>query len=57
VFVFWELTEIVITWFFFPETKDGTLEELAEVFEAPNPVQKSLTNRDTVHGSEYSEYR
>lgn len=28
-----------------PETKDRTLEELLEVFDAPNPVKKSLDKR------------
>lgn len=32
-------------YFYFPETKDRTLEELAEVFEALNPVKKSLEKR------------
>lgn len=30
---------------YFPETKDRTLEELAEVFEAPDPVKASLEKR------------
>ncbi|KAK6593693.1 MFS monosaccharide transporter [Botrytis cinerea] len=46
VFVFWDLVEAAIIYFYFPETKDRTLEELAEVFEAPNPVQRSLEKRD-----------
>ncbi|KAH7195216.1 major facilitator superfamily domain-containing protein [Fusarium oxysporum] len=45
VFVFWDLFEAVFMYFLFPETKDQTLEELAEVFEAPNPVKKSLEKR------------
>ncbi|CEJ80033.1 Putative General substrate transporter [[Torrubiella] hemipterigena] len=45
VFVFWDLFEAVIIYFFWPETKDRTLEELSEVFEAPNPVKKSLEKR------------
>ena len=47
VFVFWDLFEVVIMYFYFPETKDRTLEELAEVFNAPNPVKKSLEKRST----------
>ncbi|EHA51908.1 lactose permease [Pyricularia oryzae 70-15] len=47
VFVFWDLFEGVIIYFFWPETKDRTLEELEEVFQAPNPVKKSLEKRDT----------
>lgn len=45
-FVFWDLFEVTIIYFYFPETKDRTLEELAEVFEAPNPVKKSLEPRN-----------
>ncbi|QPC80357.1 hypothetical protein HYE68_011109 [Fusarium pseudograminearum] len=45
VFVFWDLVEAVFIYFFFPETKDRTLEELSEVFDAPNPVKKSLEPR------------
>ncbi|KAH8879492.1 sugar transporter-like protein [Thozetella sp. PMI_491] len=45
VFVFWDLIEAVVIYMFWPETKDRTLEELAEVFEAPNPVIKSLEKR------------
>ena len=48
VFVFWDLFEVVIMYFYFPETKDRTLEELAEVFNAPNPVKKSLEKRSAV---------
>ncbi|KAK2778029.1 hypothetical protein FQN52_002934 [Onygenales sp. PD_12] len=45
-FVFWDIFEVVVMWFYFPETKERTLEELAEVFEAPNPVKRSLVRRD-----------
>lgn len=45
VFVFWDLLEAAFIFFFFPETKDRTLEELSEVFDAPNPVKKSLEPR------------
>lgn len=45
VFVFWDLLEVGVIYLYFPETKDRTLEELAEVFEAPNPVKKSLEKR------------
>ncbi|TPX18494.1 uncharacterized protein E0L32_011607 [Thyridium curvatum] len=46
VFVGWDLFEAAFMYFFFPETKDRTLEELEEVFAAPNPVKKSLEKRD-----------
>lgn len=45
VFVFWDLIEVAIMYFYFPETKDRTLEELEEVFSAKNPVKKSLEKR------------
>ena len=45
VFVFWDLIEVVFMYFYFVETKDRTLEELSEVFEAPNPVKKSKEKR------------
>ncbi|KAL9948964.1 hypothetical protein ACHAP6_007620 [Verticillium nonalfalfae] len=45
-FVFWDIFEGVVIYFFFPETKRRTLEELDEVFDAPNPVKKSLMKPD-----------
>ncbi|ORY68655.1 general substrate transporter [Pseudomassariella vexata] len=45
VFVFWDLFEATFMYFLFPETKERTLEELTEVFEARNPVTKSLERR------------
>ncbi|KAF4960747.1 hypothetical protein FSARC_10376 [Fusarium sarcochroum] len=46
VFVFWDLLEAAFIYFLFPETKDRTLEELNEVFEALDPVKKSLEPRN-----------
>ncbi|PQE07896.1 lactose permease protein [Rutstroemia sp. NJR-2017a WRK4] len=46
VFVFWDLVEAAVIYFYWPETKGRTLEELAEVFEAKNPVKRSLQKRD-----------
>ena len=48
VFVFWDLFEVAVMYFYFPETKDRTLEELEEVFAAPNPVKKSLEKRSAM---------
>ncbi|KAL2258160.1 hypothetical protein VTK26DRAFT_8644 [Humicola hyalothermophila] len=48
VFVFWDLIEAAVIYFYFPETKDRTLEELEEVFSAPNPVKKSLERRSAL---------
>jgi len=45
VFVFWDLIEWLVMYLYFPETKNRTLEELSEVFDAPNPVKKSLEKR------------
>ena len=45
VFVFWDLIEFTVIYFFFVETKNRTLEELNEVFNAKDPVQKSLQKR------------
>lgn len=49
-FVFWDLVEWVYMFFLFPEAKGCTLEEMDEIFNAPNPVAKSLEKRgsDTV---------
>lgn len=44
-FVFWDLVEWVYMFFLFPETKGRTLEEMDEIFDAPNPVAKSLETR------------
>ncbi|KAJ5995552.1 lactose permease [Penicillium waksmanii] len=54
-FVFWDIFEGVFIYFFFAETKDRTLEEMNEIFEAKNPVKKSLekpniqTVSNTIH--------
>nr|AEE69031.1 Mfs1 transporter [Colletotrichum lindemuthianum] len=45
VFIFWDLFEAAFIYFFWPETKGRTLEELEEVFSAANPVAKSLEKR------------
>ncbi|KAH7142665.1 lactose permease [Dactylonectria estremocensis] len=42
VFIIWIAIEIVVIFFFFVETAGKTLEELSVVFEAKNPVKKSL---------------
>lgn len=47
VFIFWDLIECTIVYFFFVETKNRTLEEMNEVFEAPNPVKESLVKRSS----------
>jgi hypothetical protein len=46
-FVFFDLFEFVFIYFFFVETKGRTLEELDEIFEAPNP-RKASTQKATI---------
>lgn len=48
VFVGWNCWEVFVIWKWFVETKGRTLEELAEIFESPNPVKKSLEKRTAV---------
>jgi len=54
--VFWDLFEFVFIYFFFVETKGRTLEELDEIFEAPNPrkasTAKTTLRRRVVEGSD-----
>jgi MFS family permease len=40
-FIFWDLGECAVIYWFFVETKGRTLEELDEVFRAPNPRKAS----------------
>ncbi|KAF8473398.1 general substrate transporter [Kalaharituber pfeilii] len=42
IYVVWNVFEVIFIWFFFVETKGRTLEEINEIFEAKNPVKKSL---------------
>ncbi len=41
-YIIWIVVEIVTIYFFFVETAGKTLEELGEIFEAPNPVKASI---------------
>ncbi|OBT41770.1 hypothetical protein VE00_07965 [Pseudogymnoascus sp. WSF 3629] len=41
-FICWDVLELIVIYFFWPETKGRTLEELDEVFQADNPVKMSL---------------
>lgn len=47
VYIVWICVELVTIYFFFVETKGKTLEELSEVFEAPNP-RKASTRKTKV---------
>lgn len=42
VYIGWIVVELVVIYFFFVETAGKTLEELAVIFNAKNPVKKSL---------------
>jgi hypothetical protein len=42
VYIVWIVVEMVVIFFFFVETAGKTLEEMSEIFEAKNPVKKSL---------------
>jgi hypothetical protein len=42
VYIGWIVVEMVVIFFFFVETAGKTLEELSVIFEAKNPVKKSL---------------
>ncbi|EED20186.1 sugar transporter, putative [Talaromyces stipitatus ATCC 10500] len=42
IFVVWDAIQTVIMYFFLPETKNRTLEELDQIFEARNPVKVSI---------------
>lgn len=47
VYIGWIVVELVVIFFFFVETAGHTLEELKEIFEAPNP-RKASTKRTKV---------
>ncbi|KAK5241973.1 hypothetical protein LTR40_012964, partial [Exophiala xenobiotica] len=42
IFVAWTFIQGVLAYFFFPETRKRTLEELDKIFEAKNPVKYSV---------------
>jgi MFS family permease len=42
LFIFWDMFEFACIYLFFVETKNRTLEELTEIFQAKNPVKFSL---------------
>ncbi|EJD05087.1 general substrate transporter [Fomitiporia mediterranea MF3/22] len=48
VFVFWDAFETVIWYFFCVETVGFTLEELDEIFSAPNPIKASTQKKKIV---------
>ena len=52
LFIFWDMFEFIIIYFFFVETRRRTLEEISEIFNAQKPVQHSLNKtRIIMHGN------
>jgi sugar porter (SP) family MFS transporter len=45
VFIFWCAIQAIVIYFVMPETKNRTLEELDEIFHAPNPVKASIAKK------------
>jgi hypothetical protein len=48
LFIFWDILEFLVIYFLFVETSVRTLEELAEIFQAKNPVKASLKKTEVV---------
>ncbi|KAI5804261.1 general substrate transporter [Peziza echinospora] len=42
IYIVWDVIEFICIYLFFVETKNRTLEEINEIFVAPNPKEKSL---------------
>ncbi|KAJ3041006.1 hypothetical protein HDV00_010080 [Rhizophlyctis rosea] len=55
IYIIWNLLETVFLYFFMVETKGLTLEELDEVFSAPNPRKTSLRILKDIENSGYYE--
>ncbi|KAJ3047288.1 hypothetical protein HK097_011684, partial [Rhizophlyctis rosea] len=57
IYIVWNLVEAILLYFFMVETKGLTLEELDEVFSAPNPRKTSLRIlKDVENSSYYDDY-
>jgi hypothetical protein len=46
---------LAVTWFFFPETRGHSLEEIAEVFDGPNAVPDTSETERKLSKVEYQE--
>ncbi|KAH7367791.1 lactose permease [Plectosphaerella cucumerina] len=46
IFTVWDAIQVTIIYFYLPETKNRTLEELDEVFHAANPVKHSTQKKE-----------
>jgi len=52
LFIFWDIFEFIVIYFFFVETRRRTLEEISDIFNAKQPVKHSLNKtRIIVHGN------
>lgn len=59
VFCCFNVFVLVITWFFFPETKGYSLEEIAEVFDGPSPATSGVVfdkGDDSLGKEEHAEH-
>lgn len=45
IFTIWCAVQSTVVWFFIPETRNRTLEELDEIFNSPNPVKTSIAKK------------
>lgn len=45
VFALWCPVQALVIYFFIPETKNRTLEELDDIFNSPNPTKASLEKK------------
>lgn len=52
IYIVWIIIEIVLIYFFAVETAGKTLEEMRDIFEAPNPRKASLAKTSIRNGSE-----
>jgi len=54
IFVIWCAIQAVVIFFFIPETKNRTLEELDEIFNSPNPTKTSLQKKKLAFDSHHN---
>lgn len=45
LYVFWDAFGVIVIYFFFVETRDWSLEEIEDLFQAKNPVKASLEKK------------
>ncbi|TPX22937.1 hypothetical protein DIZ76_014818 [Coccidioides immitis] len=50
IFAVWDAIQAIVIYFTIVETKNRTLEELDEIFKAPNPVMASIKRKKSVAG-------